>query len=298
MFISTTSLFYDIITIDFVIQLSIQFHDFDVMMSVTDKCTKKNILISKKSTYTTKKWADLLFDGLSRSDWGIFNQIIFDRDRKVIFDLWKAIFNRLRTKLLMATAYHAQTDDQSEKTNQTVEIALRFLSVPLPASSFISLERSDHTALPAPLPTSSSTTGGEEGGRGERGVGGMWVVWHLARTPSRESKFNLLRQQGFHMFSSALLDLQIPIPTNAAGEASRNLWPCFKAWWRLVRMRTLTTSLDAFYHRLCTMSTEILPRLFLSDSWSALSYELYSKQKWRNQTSISAYMPQLLEESK
>ena len=125
--ISTTPLPYDTITIDFVIGLPTQSHGFDAMMSITDKCTRKNILVPGKSTYTAKEWAELLLDALQRGDWGIPNQIISDRDRKFISELWKAIFNRLRTKLLMATAYHAQTDGQSERTNQTVEIALRFL---------------------------------------------------------------------------------------------------------------------------------------------------------------------------
>ena len=37
------------------------------------------------------------------------------------------MFDRLGTKLLMSTAYHPQTDGLSERTNQTIEIALRFL---------------------------------------------------------------------------------------------------------------------------------------------------------------------------
>lgn len=39
---------------------------------------------------------------------------------------WKAICKKLGTSLLTNTAYHPQTDGISERTNQTVEIALRF----------------------------------------------------------------------------------------------------------------------------------------------------------------------------
>ena len=126
MSIFTTSLLYNIIIIDFVIELSTQFYDFDAMMFITNKCIKKNILISKKSTYTVKKWAKLLFDVLQKGDWNISNQIIFDKNKKFIFELWKAIFSRLRIKLMMIIAYHAQTNNQFKKTNQTIEIAFRF----------------------------------------------------------------------------------------------------------------------------------------------------------------------------
>ena len=39
---------------------------------------------------------------------------------------WRAIFQQLQTSLTTSTAYHPQSDGQSERTNQTVEIALRF----------------------------------------------------------------------------------------------------------------------------------------------------------------------------
>ena len=37
------------------------------------------------------------------------------------------MFIRLEVKLLYSAAYHSQTNDLSKRTNQIVEIALRFL---------------------------------------------------------------------------------------------------------------------------------------------------------------------------
>lgn len=51
---------------------------------------------------------------------------ISDRDSKFMSELWQIIFQRLRTAILTSTAYHPQTDGQSKRTNQTVEIALRY----------------------------------------------------------------------------------------------------------------------------------------------------------------------------
>ena len=51
--------------------------------------------------------------------------IISDRDSKFLSDLWKSIFKALGIQLLYFTAYHPQTDGSSERTNQTVKVALR-----------------------------------------------------------------------------------------------------------------------------------------------------------------------------
>ena len=40
--------------------------------------------------------------------------------------MWSALFDKLGVSLLYSTAYHPQTDSSSKRTNQTVEIAIRF----------------------------------------------------------------------------------------------------------------------------------------------------------------------------
>ncbi len=52
--------------------------------------------------------------------------IISERDPPFSLGFWKGGFQRLNTKLPTSTAYHPQTDGQSERTNQPVEIALRY----------------------------------------------------------------------------------------------------------------------------------------------------------------------------
>ena len=41
-------------------------------------------------------------------------------------DFWKAVFRKLGAEFPTSSAYHPQTDGQVERTNETVEIALRF----------------------------------------------------------------------------------------------------------------------------------------------------------------------------
>ena len=52
--------------------------------------------------------------------------LIGDRDPLWLSAFFQAVFEKLSTRFLASTAYHPQTDGQSERTNQTVEIALRF----------------------------------------------------------------------------------------------------------------------------------------------------------------------------
>ena len=63
---------------------------------------------------------------MSLVDWGLLKIILSDRDRKFLAELWTELFKLLGTNLLYSSAYYPQSDRQSERTNQTIEIALRY----------------------------------------------------------------------------------------------------------------------------------------------------------------------------
>ena len=48
-----------------------------------------------------------------------------------MFELWIELFRQLNVKLLYSTTYHSQIDDQFERINQTLKIALRFVMIML-----------------------------------------------------------------------------------------------------------------------------------------------------------------------
>ncbi len=115
------------ITIDFILTLSKSTSEkLNIIMSITCKFSKKITLISEKFIWKAKNWVIALLSRLKLMNWGLLKTIIFDRDRKFLIDLWKIMFDKLEVKLLYSTVYHLQTDDQSERTNQIVEIALRY----------------------------------------------------------------------------------------------------------------------------------------------------------------------------
>ncbi|GKB15402.1 putative reverse transcriptase domain-containing protein [Tanacetum coccineum] len=55
--------------------------------------------------------------------------IICDRDPRFASNFWRSLQNALGTSLDMSTAYHPQTDGQSERTIQTLEDMLRACAI-------------------------------------------------------------------------------------------------------------------------------------------------------------------------
>nr|GFA50212.1 putative reverse transcriptase domain-containing protein [Tanacetum cinerariifolium] len=60
---------------------------------------------------------------------GIHVLIISDRDPRFASDFWRSLQNNLSTRLDMSTAYHPETDGQSERTIQTLEDMLRACAI-------------------------------------------------------------------------------------------------------------------------------------------------------------------------
>nr|GEW91917.1 putative retroelement [Tanacetum cinerariifolium] len=60
---------------------------------------------------------------------GIPVSIISDRDPRFASNFWRSLQNALGTRLDMSTAYHPETDGQSERTIQTLEDMLRACAI-------------------------------------------------------------------------------------------------------------------------------------------------------------------------
>jgi transposase InsO family protein len=56
---------------------------------------------------------------------GLPEEIISDRDSKFTGNFWQALFESLGMRLGMSTAFHPQTDGQTERMNRTLEDMLR-----------------------------------------------------------------------------------------------------------------------------------------------------------------------------
>ena len=123
---------FHIITMDFIVSLPVGPVGQNILLTITDKFMKCITLITENDTKTVQDWAKKVINRLLKADWGIPQAIISDRDAKFMSEFWRTTFRQLDISMLTSTVYHPQTDRQSERTNQTIKIALRFLLTELP----------------------------------------------------------------------------------------------------------------------------------------------------------------------
>ncbi|GJS43007.1 putative reverse transcriptase domain-containing protein [Tanacetum coccineum] len=86
--------------------------------------TKSANFLPIREDYKTKKLAKIYVNEIVARH-GVLVSIISDRDGRFTSHLWQAFQKALGTRLDMSTAYHPQTDGQSERTIQTLEDMLR-----------------------------------------------------------------------------------------------------------------------------------------------------------------------------
>jgi hypothetical protein len=143
------------ITMDFITKLPKTSTGYDTIWVIVDRLTKSAHFLPIKETDEMNTLAQIyLKEIVSRH--GVPISIISDRDSRFTSHFWKSLQKALGTKLDMSTAYHPQTDGQSERTIQTLEDMLRACVIDfgkgwdkhLPLAEF-SYNNSYHTSIKA-----------------------------------------------------------------------------------------------------------------------------------------------------
>ena len=96
----------------------------DTIWVIVDRLTKSAHFLAIKETDKMERLTRIYMkEVVSRH--GVPVSIISDRDSRFTSHFWKSLQSALGTRLDMSTAYHPQTDGQSERTIQTLEDMLR-----------------------------------------------------------------------------------------------------------------------------------------------------------------------------
>ncbi|GJV34185.1 reverse transcriptase domain-containing protein [Tanacetum coccineum] len=109
---------------DFVTKLPRTSSGYDTIWVILDRLTKSAHFLPMREKDPMDKLTRLyLKEVVTRH--GIPVSIIWDRDGRFTSNFWRAFQKALGTRLDMSTAYHPQTDGQSERTIQTLKDMLR-----------------------------------------------------------------------------------------------------------------------------------------------------------------------------
>ncbi|GJW34945.1 putative reverse transcriptase domain-containing protein [Tanacetum coccineum] len=111
---------WDNITMDFVTKLPRTQSVNDTIWVIIDRLTKFAHFLPMRETDPMDKLARLyLKEAVTRHEIPV--SIIYDRDPRFTSNFWRSFQKAMSTQLDMSTAYHPQTDGQSERTIQTLE---------------------------------------------------------------------------------------------------------------------------------------------------------------------------------
>jgi hypothetical protein len=112
------------ITMDLITKLPRTRKQHDTIWVVVDRLTKSAHFLPIRENISSEEMAEMFVAEIVARH-GIPATIVSDRDTRFTSRYWRKFQEEMGTKLLISTAYHPQTDGQTERTIQTLEDMLR-----------------------------------------------------------------------------------------------------------------------------------------------------------------------------
>ena len=103
------------VTMDFVTHLPRTSCRHDAVWVIVDRLTKSAHFLAVRMTFTLEEFCRLYIREIVRLH-GVPVSIVSDRDPRFTTHFWKSFQKAMGTQLMMNTAFHPQTDGQSERT--------------------------------------------------------------------------------------------------------------------------------------------------------------------------------------
>jgi hypothetical protein len=112
------------ICMDFIMGLPNTSRHHDSIWVIVDRLTKTAHFLPVHTTHRSEKYAEIYIDQIVRLH-GIPRTIVSDRGAPFVARFWEQLQESLGTHVIRSSAYHPQTDGQTERVNQILEDMLR-----------------------------------------------------------------------------------------------------------------------------------------------------------------------------
>ncbi|GFR52906.1 hypothetical protein Agub_g15551 [Astrephomene gubernaculifera] len=115
---------WESVSMDFVVALPKTEGGYDAVLVLVDRLTKMTHLAPTTTACTAEQTARLFFDNVVRLH-GVPANVVSDRGPQFASKFWAALGELLSMRVNLSTAYHPQTDGQTERVNRTLGDMLR-----------------------------------------------------------------------------------------------------------------------------------------------------------------------------
>jgi hypothetical protein len=117
------------VSMDFITQLPETRRGHDAILVFVDRLTKMVHFAPTRTDVSAEGVAQLFMEHVIRLH-GCPKDVVSDRDARFTSRFWKAIMRLCGTRMSMSSAFHPESDGQTERVNRTLEQTLRMFVSP------------------------------------------------------------------------------------------------------------------------------------------------------------------------